>query len=99
MTSTEEDQSIDLLAMMQEQVRQLELELKEKNERVEQLEVMLTDEDRQIQLEAIERLEADWNKERELIDNEREEELRLLQEVLLEIIKYSPLRQQFAILI
>ena len=79
--TTAEDQSLDLLAMMEEQVRQLEMELKEKNERVEQLEAMLADEDRQTQLEAIERLEADWNKERELVDNEREEELRLLQEV------------------
>lgn len=81
MTTAEEDQSLDLLAMMEEQVRQLETELKEKNDRVEQLEAMLADEDRQTQLEAIERLEADWNKEHELIDNEREEELRLLQEV------------------
>ncbi|XP_046455330.1 trichohyalin-like isoform X5 [Daphnia pulex] len=91
MTTAEEDQSLDLLAMMEEQVRQLETELKEKNDRVEQLEAMLADgvadEDRQTQLEAIERLEADWNKEHELIDNEREEELRLLQEALEEALE------------
>ena len=97
MTTTEEDQPIDLLSMMEDQVRQLELELKEKNERVEQLEAMLTDEDRQTQLEVIERLEADWNKEHELIENEREEELRLLQEVMKHFKKYSTPRQKFQI--
>lgn len=80
MTTTEDDQ-VDVLSMMEEQVRQLELELREKNQRVEQLEALLADDDRLSQLETLERLEAEWNKERELVDNEREEELRLLQEV------------------
>ena len=77
MTTTEDDQ----ISVMEEQVRQLESELREKNQRVEQLEALLADDDRLGQLETLERLEAEWNKERELVDNEREEELRLLQEV------------------
>ncbi len=80
MTTSEDDQ-VDVLSMMEEQVRQLEMELREKNQRVEQLEALLADDDRLSQLETLERLEAEWNKERELVDNEREEELRLLQEV------------------
>lgn len=77
MTTTEDDQ----ISVMEEQVRQLESELREKNQRVEQLEALMADDDRLGQLETLERLEAEWNKERELVDNEREEELRLLQEV------------------
>lgn len=80
MSTLEEDQK-ELIHAMKEQIHRLEMELREKTERVEQLEAILADEERQVQLEVIERLEADWNKERELIDNEREEELRLLQEV------------------
>lgn len=70
-----------LPTLMEDQLRQLQLELKEKNERVEQLEALLADEDRLAQLETLERLEADWNREHELVENEREEEMRLLQEV------------------
>lgn len=86
--STLEDEQTDLLSIMEEQISRMESELREKTERVEQLEAMLADEDRQVPLEAIERLEADWNKERELIDNEREEELRLLQEVSIHFSSY-----------
>lgn len=77
--STEKSQ--DEFAIMEEQIRQLASELREKNERVEQLEAILADDERLAQLETIERLEADWTKEHELVLNEREEELRLLQEV------------------
>ncbi|KAI9553500.1 putative leucine-rich repeat-containing protein [Daphnia sinensis] len=85
--STQEEDQTDLINAMKEQIHRLELELREKTERVEQLEAILADEERQVQLEVIERLEADWNKERELIDNEREEELRLLQEALEEALE------------
>ncbi|XP_032796060.2 protein FAM184A isoform X2 [Daphnia magna] len=86
MSTLEEDQK-ELIHAMKEQIHRLEMELREKTERVEQLEAILADEERQVQLEVIERLEADWNKERELIDNEREEELRLLQEALEEALE------------
>lgn len=80
--TSEDGYDSDLLSVMEEQVRQLENELKEKNDKVEQLEAILADEERLAQLETLERLEADWTKERELADSEREEELRLLQEVI-----------------
>ncbi|XP_057378319.1 tax1-binding protein 1 homolog isoform X2 [Daphnia carinata] len=86
MSTLEEDQT-DMINAMKEQIRRLESELREKTERVEQLEAILADEERQVQLEVIERLEAEWNKERELVDNEREEELRLLQEALEEALE------------
>ena len=62
-------------------VYQLQMQLNDKTQRLNQLEMsVLHDDERLLQLETIERLEAEL-KERDLIDCERNDELRLLQEV------------------
>ena len=69
------------LTTPEEQIRRLEAKLRDKAQRLDELEAaILEDDERLSKLETLERLEAEL-KERQMIDEERELELRLLQEV------------------
>ena len=83
---------------LEEKIRQLELQLLDKTQRLDELETaILEDDERLSKLDLIERLEAEI-KERDLIDNERDEELRLLQDVIHSNIPFNSIGLKLQIL-